>query len=224
MKLYQHPVSTTSRPVLMFIADEGLDVDLQIVDILAGEQYGDAFTQINPNNTVPVLEDGDFRLTESSAILKYLAEKSGSAAYPEDIKARARINETMDWFNTGFYRVFGYGLVYPQILDDCKLPDPAAQELQVAAGKAQTARFLKILNDGKLGDGTAWLCGETITIADYFASGMVSAGELIGCTLSAYPNIAAWYDRVKATPNWQSANAGLYEWVKMTQGPDYLTV
>ncbi|MFT5487117.1 MAG: glutathione S-transferase [Paracoccaceae bacterium] len=224
MKLYQHPVSTTSRPILMFIADEGLDVDLQIVDILAGEQYGDAFTQVNPNNTVPVLEDGDFRLTESSAILKYLAEKSGSTAYPADIHARARINETMDWFNTGFYRAFGYGLVYPQILDTCKLPDTAAQALQVVAGKEQTERLLKILNDGKLGDGTPWLCGDTITIADYLASGMVSAGELIGCTFSAYPNICAWYDRVKATPNWESANAGLYEWVKMTHGPEYLTV
>lgn len=208
----------------MFIADEGLDVEQQIVDILAGEQYGDAFARINPNNCVPVLDDGDFRLTESSAILKYLAETSGSAAYPADLKARARVNQTMDWFNTGFYRTFGYGLVYPQILDYCKLPDTAAQELQVAAGKTQTERFLKILNDHMLGDGAPWLCGGTITIADYFASGMVSAGELIGCTFGVYPNIVAWYDRIQATPNWQPANAGIYEWAKTTAGPEYLTV
>lgn len=208
----------------MFIADEGLDVELQIVDILAGEQYGDAFTRINPNNCVPVLEDGEFRLTESSAILKYLAEEAGSAAYPADIKVRARINETMDWFNTGFYRAFGYGLVYPQILDYCKLPDAAAQKLQVAAGKAQAERLLSILNDRMLGDGAPWLCGDTMTIADYFASGMISAGELIGCTFGGYPNIVAWYGRIKSTPNWQSANAGLYEWAKNTRGPEYLTV
>ncbi|MFT5180133.1 MAG: glutathione S-transferase [Alphaproteobacteria bacterium] len=73
LKLYQSPVSTTCRPIMMFIADEGLDVEQQIVDIMSGEHYGEAFTKINPNNFVPVLEDGDFRLMESSAILKYLA-------------------------------------------------------------------------------------------------------------------------------------------------------
>ena len=224
LKLYQHPVSTTSRPLLMFIADNGLEVELQTVDILAGEQYGEAFTRINPNNCVPVLEDGEFRLTESSAILKFLAERSGSSAYPVDAKTRARVNETMDWFNTGFYRAFGYGLVYPQILDDCKLPDETAQKLQVAAGKVQAERCLKVLDEHMLGHGAPWLCGDTITIADYFASGMVSMGELIGCTFTAYPHIVGWYDRLKATPNWQTANGGLYEWVKNTRGPDYLTV
>ena len=44
MKLYQHPASTSSRPVIMFIADEGLDVEQQIIDIMAGGQYGEAFT------------------------------------------------------------------------------------------------------------------------------------------------------------------------------------
>lgn len=209
---------------MMFIADEGLDVEQQIVDIMAGEHFGEAFTRINPSSFVPVLEDGDFHLIESSAILKYLAEQSGSATYPADPKDRARVNETMDWFNTNFYRTFGYGMVYPQILDYCRIQDDAAQKLQVALGKTQAERFLKVLNDHILGKGAPWLCGETITIADYLASGMVSVGELIGCTFSAYPNIVAWYDRIKALPNWQSANAGLYEWAKFVQGPDYVTV
>lgn len=224
MKLYQHPTSTTCRPIMMFIADNGLDVDQQIVDILAGEQYGEAFTAINPNNFVPVLEDGEFRLMESSAILKYLAEKSGFAAYSEDPQAKARINETMDWFNTNFYRTFGYGLVYPQLLEHCRLSDDAAYQLQIATGKTQAERFLTVLNDHILGSGAPWLCGETLTIADYFASGMVSVGDVIGCTFSAYPNVVTWYGRLKALPNWQSANAGLYEWAKYVQGPEYLTV
>lgn len=209
---------------MMFIADEGLEVDHQIVDILAGEQYGEAFTRINPSSFVPVLEDGDFRLIESSAILKYLAEKSGSRTYPADLQARARVNETMDWFNTNLYRTFGYGFVYPQILDYCKLPDEEAQKMQVAAGKVQAERFLKVLNDYTLGQGAPWLCGDTMTIADYLASGMVSVGEVIGCTFGTYPNIVAWYGRIKALPNWQSANAGLYQWAKHVEGPEYLTV
>lgn len=209
---------------MMFIADEGLDVEQQIVDILAGEQYGEAFTKINPSSFVPVLEDGDFRLIEISAILKYLAEKSGSATYPTDLQARAAVNETMDWFNTNLYRSLGYGLVYPQIFDYCALQDEAALKLQITLGKAQAERFLSVLNDHILGNGAPWLCGETMTIADYLASGIVSCGEAIGCTFGAYPNIVAWYDRIKALPNWQSANAGLYELAKNVQGPDYLRV
>ena len=224
MKLYQHPVSTTCRPVMMFIADEGLDVEQQVVDILSGEQYGEAYASKNPSCIVPLLEDGDFRLIESSAILKYLAEKSDSAAYPQDLRERARVNETMDWFNTNLYRSFGYGLVYPQVLDPYKLPDESANKLQVAAGKAQTERFLAVLNDHILGNDNSWLCGDTMTLADYLASGIVSVGEVIGCTFSAYPNIVAWYDRVRALPNWQTSNAGVYEWAKYTKGPDYISV
>ena len=224
MKLYQHPASTTCRPIMMFIEDAGLDVEQQVVDILAGEQYGEAFTAINPSSFVPVLEDGEFRLIESSAILKYLAELSGSPAYPGELRARTRVNEMMDWFNSNFYRSFGYGLVYPQILEYCRLEDDAAYQHQVAAGKTQAERFLKILNDHLLGHGARWLCGETMTLADYFASGAVSVGETIGCTFAAYPNIKAWYARIKALPNWQSANAGLYEWVKFVEGPEFVTV
>ena len=60
MKLYMHPVSTTSRPVMMFIAENGIDVDMQTVDLMSGEHMNAAYAAINPNQLVPVLEDGDF--------------------------------------------------------------------------------------------------------------------------------------------------------------------
>ena len=68
----------TSRPVRLFIAESGIQVDEQVVDLMTGEHYQSEFTKVNPNRQVPVLEDGDWRLTESSAILKYLAEKTNS--------------------------------------------------------------------------------------------------------------------------------------------------
>ena len=128
MKLYYHPVSTTSRPVLLLAADEGIALDHEVVDLFTGAHLQPAFASINPSQQVPVLEDGEFRLSESSAILKYLAEKTGSAAYPKDLQKRARINEVMDWFNTGLYRDLGYGLVYPQVLPNYKREDAALQK------------------------------------------------------------------------------------------------
>ena len=75
IKLYMHPASTTCRPVMMFIADHDLPIEQQVVDLFTGEQYGPEYMAINPNNFVPVLDDDGFRLTESSAILKYLADR-----------------------------------------------------------------------------------------------------------------------------------------------------
>jgi glutathione S-transferase len=67
-----------------------------------------------------VLEDDGFYLTECSAILKYLADKVSSPAYPEDLEKRAHVDEVMDWVNTGFHRECGYHLIYPQILSNHK--------------------------------------------------------------------------------------------------------
>src|ERR1700688_3115219 len=93
MKLYMHPASTMCRPILHFIADNKVAMDMQMVDIFTGEHMGAPFAAINPSKLIPVLEDGDFRMTECSAILKYLAEKIGSPAYPKDLQQRARVNE-----------------------------------------------------------------------------------------------------------------------------------
>ena len=89
MKIYYHPVSTTCRPIMLFAAENGLDIDFQVVDLFAGEHLKESYGAINPNRLVPLLEDGDFLLTESSAILKYLAETGGSPDYPSDPRGRA---------------------------------------------------------------------------------------------------------------------------------------
>lgn len=89
---------------MLFANESGIKVDFQVVDLFTGEHYKPPFEAVNPNHLVPVLEDGDFRLTESSAILKYLAEKTGSPAYPKDLQQRARVNERMDWINTQLCR------------------------------------------------------------------------------------------------------------------------
>ncbi len=67
MKLYYHPVSTTSRPIVLFAAESNVPLDYQVVDLFSGEQYKPEYSAVNPSHQVPVLEDGDFRLTESSA-------------------------------------------------------------------------------------------------------------------------------------------------------------
>ena len=100
MKFYMSPISTTCRPIQLFAADNGIELDEVNIDLSKGEHYGETFTAINPNRLVPVLVDGDLTLTESEAILRYLAEKISSPAYPSDLKQRAKVNELMAWTNT----------------------------------------------------------------------------------------------------------------------------
>ena len=213
MKLYHHPVSTTSRPVVLFAAEEGIDLDLQVVDLFTGEHYKPEYAVINPSRQVPVLEDGDFRLSESSAILKYLADKIDSPAYPKDLRKRARVNERMDWFNTGFYRDFSYGMLYPQIFPFMRRPDDTVQAGTVAWGKDKAVGWLKVLDEGIIGPESNFVCGDKMTIADYLGPLMVLGGEVICCNLAAYPNISRWLGNMKKLKNWTKVNEGFYQYV-----------
>ena len=224
MKLYTYPASPGCRPIAMFIADHGLKVEEQIVDLMQGEQYGPAFTAINPNNAVPVLQDGDFILPECSAILKYLADLAGSPTYPKALKARARVNAAMDWVNTSLYPAFGHNLCYPQVLPQAKWEDATAQSLALSKGQTRSRKLLGVMNDSMLGGKNDYLCGDALSIADYQASGILSMGELTSCDFSPWPHVQTWYRRMEAMPNWQSANAGLYAWAKHTQGHEYVRV
>ena len=192
MKLYYHPASTSCRPAMLFAAEANIPLDYQLVDIFTGEQYKPAFEGINPNHLVPVLEDGGFRLTEVSAILKYLADKTGSPAYPQDLQQRARVNERMDWFNTQINREFNYGFIYPQIFGFMKRPTEESQNVQVQWGKERAQGWLKVLNDNVLGPGSNYVCGDKLTIADYLGACMIASGEVAGCQFSDYPNVCAW--------------------------------
>ncbi len=206
MKLYCHPASTTSRPVMLFAAENGIVLDQQIVDLFTGEHYQQPFEAINPNHLVPVLEDGDLRLTESSAILKYLADKISSPLYPADLKQRARVNERMDWINTQLCRDFAYGFIYPQIFSFHKRRSDEAHAATLQWGKERAEGWMKVLDQHILGADNPYVCGKDITIADYFCAAFVALAELVGSDFAAYPNVKRWLGQMKALKHWNSIN------------------
>ncbi|MBL8473173.1 MAG: glutathione S-transferase family protein [Rhodocyclaceae bacterium] len=210
MKLYFHPVSTTCRPIMLFAAEHGLALDYQFIDLFTGAHRQPDYAAINPCCQVPMLEDGDFRLGESSAILKYLADLQGSPAYPGDLRKRARVNEMMDWLNTGLYRDLGYGLIYPQVLPHYKNADAAVQTALLAGARERARRSLSVLDQHLIGDGRPYLCGDEMTLADYLGAPMITVGEVIRLDYSPYANVSAWLDRVKARPAWAKVNEGFY--------------
>ena len=219
MKIYYHPASTTSRPIMLFAAESGINAEFQVVDLFTGEHYKPPFEAINPNHLVPVLEDGDFRLTESSAILKYLADKVDSPAYPKDLRERARVNEMMDWINTQLCRDLAYGLVYPQIFPGHKRPVDDVQKATLAWAKERARGWMKVLDEKLIGPGKGYLCGSNITIADYYGASFIALAEAIRSDLSAYPNIKRWLGNMKALKNWNKVNEVINGFAASLKGP-----
>ena len=196
LTLYMHPISTVSRPVRLFIAEKHLPVEETLVE-------------------------GDFRLTESSAILKYLASRFDCPEYPKDLKERAQVDSVMDWFNTQFYRDFGYGLVYPQLFPHHKRRSDEAHAGTIDWGQQGARKWLQILNDCWIGPDNAYLCGNELTIADYFGASLVSIGELVGCEFDAYPNIQRWLGTMHNLKSWDTVNEVFNGFVGMNKGKEF---
>jgi len=205
MKIYLDSVSTTSRPVLLFLAEHDVPAEIVPINLLADEHLTPEFAALNPNKSVPTLQEGDFVLTECSAILKYLAEKASSRTYPKDLKARARVNEAMDWFNTGFYRDLGYGVVYPQILPDYAFANPVTQADVLRRSEQRAAARLAVLDSHWLRN-SDFLCGSALTIADYLGSCYVAIAEWVSFDLTGYGNVSRWMRAMKARPSWEKSH------------------
>ena len=220
LKLYVNEVATTSRAVLALVEATGLEVERISVDLQSGEHYGPEFSALNPNRMVPVLVDGDFVLTESSAILRYLAAKVESPLYPSGLEARARVDEMIAWFESNFYKDFGFQFVYPQLFPHHARGSSEADQATVAFGRARSLERLSVLDDYFLADGRPFLTGDALTIADFHGLSILSLGELVGASLDAYPRVKAWYDRVRSLDAWREINAGFDAFVShMSSAP-----
>jgi glutathione S-transferase len=194
---------------MLFLQDHRLDVELVHVDLTVGEHRSDWYAAVNPNRQVPALTDGDFTITESATILRYLADLADSPLYPKDRRARAKVDEALDWFNTGFHRDHGYGIVYPQILPAYRVHEAQTGALLAWHGERAAAR-LQVLNDHMIGHGL-WVAG-TFSIADHFGASLVTMGEMVGFDLTPWPNIRRWLAAMEARPGWAAANAAFYGW------------
>lgn len=219
MKLYYFNGSTTCRPVQMFAAEAGMTLALEAVNLFAGEHLAEPYTAMNPNQLVPLLEEPDgFRLAESSAILKYLADKAGHGAWPADARARAEVNSRMDWFNTGFYREFGYNYVYPQLMPHHRWESEEMHAACLERAKARSERLFGILENHMLRDDKPFLGGDEPDLSDYLGTAYVTIGELVGWDYGPWPRVQRWIAAMRARPGWGGTNTGFDAWRDSLRG------
>jgi glutathione S-transferase len=218
MKLHHHPASTTSRPILLFAAESGIELQPRVVDLFTGEHLGAGYSAANPNRLVPMLEDGDFRLTECSAILKYLADLVDSPAYPREARQRARVNERMDWFNTQLTRDFAYGFVYPQIFPNHRREQGAVQRATLEWHRGRACHWLRVLDQHLIGPQHDYVCGAELSLADYLGSSLVAVGEVARVDYSPYPHVRRWLARMKQLKHWAPVYATIDGYAASLEG------
>lgn len=212
MEFFYDPGSTSSRPVMLFAREHRISLDYRLVSLMSGEHRAPEYSALNPNQAVPLLKEGDFLLTECSAILKFLADKVGSPTYPTALRARAQVNSAMDWFNTNFYAEFGPGFVYPQVLPHHRYGSAEAQAAVLERG-LQKARFRFGVLDARIGaHGGDYVLGGDISLADYLGSIYVSIAEYVDFGLDEWPNVARWMQAMRSRPAWDEVNAVFYQW------------
>src|ERR1700751_6128624 len=101
-------MSATARAATMAALQLKAPGELGLVNLQKGDQHLQEFLNMNPNHRVPVLEDGDFHLWESRAIMQYLADKTpGQTLYPTDPKGRADVNRWRFWSASHFAPAIG---------------------------------------------------------------------------------------------------------------------
>jgi glutathione S-transferase len=222
VKLYVNRVATTSRAVLAFCQAEGIPVAVEEVDLMKGEHHQPPFSELNPNRLVPVLDDDGFVLTEASAILRYLAGKTNSRLYPTELKARARVDEVIAWFEANFYRDFGFGYVYPQVLPHHARGSDEITRATVEWGREKSRTWLTVLDRNVLKGSDGWLVGDRLSIADYFGASILSLGELVKCTFDGYPNVRRWYDQVLRDASWAEVNAPFQGFAASLRGRSFV--
>jgi glutathione S-transferase len=116
----------------------------------------------------------------------------------------------MDWLNSNLYRDWAYGLIYPQIFPHHKRPNEALQAGTIAWAKDRSKGWLTILDRDLIGPKRKYLCGDAITIADYFGAPMITLGEVVRCDFSPYPNVSRWLGNMKALKSWNKVNEVFY--------------
>jgi glutathione S-transferase len=198
MKLYVSQGVANVRKARAVASHLGLDLRLIWLDFFSGEVWSEAFARINPARRLPALDDDGFLLWESSAIIRYFCARCpGNGLYPDDPQVQADIDRWMSWdlahYNQHYSLLSLEAVVKPQLL---KLPsDEQAIQWAIPHLHANAA-----ILDAHL-EGRRYMVGESLTLADYAIGASEFFQHRIPFDWSSYPNLSAFYDRMRAEPH-----------------------
>ncbi|WP_262273559.1 glutathione S-transferase family protein [Microvirga yunnanensis] len=198
IRFYYHPTPNPAK-VALFLEETGLPYETIPVDTSKGEQHLPAFRAINPNGKVPAIVDTDgsggkeVRVFDSTAILLYLAEKTGKLlGSPDD---RPELLSWLMFLGTGLGPFSGQAVHF-------QYAAPDGLDYAVNRYRREAERHYQVLNDHL--EGRDFIVGSTYTIADISAWGWLDRASRVmkGAEdpLRAFPAIKRWFVDVDARP------------------------
>ncbi len=196
MKLYTSPgaCSTADHIVLQWI---GQPFECEL--ITREQRANPEFRKLNPSGAVPVLQVGDWVLTQNSAILHYLTDRFPEAKLCGDgtLESRAEVNRWLAFVNADVHPAFR-----PLFGATAYLEDPAAIAKSQEHARAQL-RSLFERADAQL-EGKDWISGSR-SIADPYLFMTVQWAKMTGVDLSGFDNLARFSERMASDPGVQAA-------------------
>ncbi len=188
LKLYYHPLSTYSRRVLIVLAEKQIPHELSIVDMPARRHREQPYLSLNPYGRVPTLQEDEFVLFESTAILNYLeATHPTPPLAPADSRGRALVNMHMKLCDLQLTRHAGT-IIFPKRF----LPKERWNTAAIAEAKQEIEKHFAIL-DKHLSERT-YLVAEQFSLADVCYAPFLEFLPLMEIAPSTA--IAAWSERV----------------------------
>lgn len=200
MKLY-NSIGPNPHIVRMFIAEKGIDIPKQTVDLRKGENREAEHLKRNPHGQMPTLElDNGSYLSEITAICEYLEEKILAAADRLDPGRARRMPDVDTPRRPQHLRTARQRLPLRRGGEILRKAIPVVPE--ASAGLKMVAQNrLKWLND-QMADGREYLCGKRFTLADILLYGWLAFGNQIGQPLDrSNAQVAAWFDRIAQRPS-----------------------
>jgi glutathione S-transferase len=199
MKLHYVVGSPNCRKVHAVLNHLGISAEFEYLDFFAGDTRKPGYLALNPNGMVPTLHDGDLILWESNAIMQYLAARApANTLYPRDEAIRADISRWHCWELAHYNKAFG-ALSFETVAKP-NFMKMAPDDATVTWSKRELARHAPVLESHL--KGRKYLVGDDITLADYSVIHAEGFKEAIPFDWSPYPNINAYYERMRAVPHW----------------------
>lgn len=187
------------RKISVALEEMGLPYEVHVVDITQGEQHAPEFVRLSPNHKIPAILDPDgpggqpLALSESGAILIWLAEKSG-LFMPADPLRRLR---ALEWL---MFQMGGFGPVPGQVHHFIALQDEADRRYGLQRYMAETRRLYGVM-DAHLAAHEYF--ADEPSIADFAILGWAWRHPRHQVDLADFPQVRRWYDTLMARPGVQ---------------------
>lgn len=196
IKLYRHELSGHAHRVELFLSLLGLDHELVDVDLMSGAHKTDAFRALNSFAQLPVIDDDGVIVSDSNAILVYLAKKYGDQTWlPEDAVNAAQVQR---WLSVAAGPV-AFGPAAARLVTLFKAPLDHERTKSIAYALFDVMEQELATRD--------WLAAADATIADVAGYSYIAHAPEGDVSLEPYPHLRAWLKRIEGLPGFVAMKA-----------------